>query len=779
MAKIRIKRSTANSDISNLMFGELAYTANGQTLAIGDANGTTVFIGGKRAPGVLTANQALVANSTSGIDRVIAGTVVANTLTASSGNGTAGQVLLTTGNTIYWGTGGVSNGSHGPFVLSNVVAVNTTYITANAAVNSEFGVFYLLTVPAKMAATPRLSINGATSLTLREADGSAGGSALGDSYLQANTTHIISETADGTYMIHGQRFTEVRNFGTTYIHGGTRNLYHYGNTNLNDVDQPASRILFSSNTSHGGRIIFYTGGIGNTSTGTAPVAAMEIGTTQGVRFFGDILNSQGLEYYSASAPSDDLEDVLEYAEFTSAPSHEAAVEPIAVSSNNVHLITGSDISRQSYVTVNSVVDIEHMRGHTEHTSYVRTGATADFYTGTNTAFLNMTSQFVRVSGPAIIKIWKGQGQNDAFIKAEIGSVADVTRSDPVYGRTWIGLGQSWINRAFHNGMSGAQQTYKTWQDAGNSSIDTSIRAINCAQGASALLKNAPSSNTNYWWDQESNTPGPNALLAANTINSWIAANPTQPAPEAAVWNYGLNDMNANVWSSTGNNTPELWTASQKNLITWLNANCALPDLKHFIVPVPAWKESGVFPENGWYAMRRAQLQCAVDEPTVIFRGPEMYDLGRIWADEHHNFGMQKRWGARLPLFIETKLGRRTEDLGPRIVDFTEVDSTTFKVWIDRGGFGGFDRPDAPLGFALLPAGSNYFDEPLEITSYAWGYDFDVDLDTLTLTIETASSGARLCYPYGSNYLMRSFSRIVRNTTTVMPLRAYHSGLEQI
>ena len=74
--KIQIKRSISTAitnttpTVSN---GELIFTSNGYILAIGDpANSANVIsIGGARYPGVLTANQALVANTTSGIDKII------------------------------------------------------------------------------------------------------------------------------------------------------------------------------------------------------------------------------------------------------------------------------------------------------------------------------------------------------------------------------------------------------------------------------------------------------------------------------------------------------------------------------------------------------------------------------------------------------------------------------------------------------------------------------------------------------------------------------------
>ena len=128
--KIQIKRSISTAitnttpTVSN---GELIFTSNGYIFAIGDpANSANVIsIGGARYPGVLTANQALVANTTSGIDKIITanlqvtGTANISGLVSLSGNlvlsntsaivangtvGTAGQVLSSNATTVYWAT---------------------------------------------------------------------------------------------------------------------------------------------------------------------------------------------------------------------------------------------------------------------------------------------------------------------------------------------------------------------------------------------------------------------------------------------------------------------------------------------------------------------------------------------------------------------------------------------------------------------------------------------------------------------------------------------------
>ena len=98
---IQIKRSLTTANATSLANGELAYTANGDVLWIG-SNGGIRAIGGNRTPGTLTANQALVANSTSGIDKVITANAVVTTLTANGTTGTAGQLLTSNGTVAYW-----------------------------------------------------------------------------------------------------------------------------------------------------------------------------------------------------------------------------------------------------------------------------------------------------------------------------------------------------------------------------------------------------------------------------------------------------------------------------------------------------------------------------------------------------------------------------------------------------------------------------------------------------------------------------------------------------
>lgn len=90
---IQIKRSLNTATPASLANGEFAFTSNGDVLYIG-ANGGIVPIAGKRVPGTLTANQALVANSTSGIDKIITANLTLSSFSVNTINAIANLTHL-------------------------------------------------------------------------------------------------------------------------------------------------------------------------------------------------------------------------------------------------------------------------------------------------------------------------------------------------------------------------------------------------------------------------------------------------------------------------------------------------------------------------------------------------------------------------------------------------------------------------------------------------------------------------------------------------------------
>ncbi len=139
---IQIKRSQNTATPTSLANGELAYSSNGNILFVGDF-GSVTAIGGERTPGVLTANQALVANSTSGIDKIITANLVPTAIYANGTFGTANQVLRSSGSIVYWDNdnGNISsitagNGLTGSSVTGDVtidvVGANGINVTSDA-----------------------------------------------------------------------------------------------------------------------------------------------------------------------------------------------------------------------------------------------------------------------------------------------------------------------------------------------------------------------------------------------------------------------------------------------------------------------------------------------------------------------------------------------------------------------------------------------------------------------------------------------------------------------
>ena len=124
--KIQIKRSIANSTVTGLSNGELAFTANGNVLYIGDPNdGSSIRIGGQMVPGTLTANQALVANSTSGIDNVIVANLAANSIYANGSSGVSQLLASNSTGGAYWiDQGAISINVNATYTWTNVHTFN-------------------------------------------------------------------------------------------------------------------------------------------------------------------------------------------------------------------------------------------------------------------------------------------------------------------------------------------------------------------------------------------------------------------------------------------------------------------------------------------------------------------------------------------------------------------------------------------------------------------------------------------------------------------------------
>jgi hypothetical protein len=141
---IQIKRSLTTATAPSLANGELAFTANGDHLFIG-SNGASITIAGKFNPGVLTANQALVANGTGFLDAVKTANLTAQSITANGTSSPGEGYLLAVdsgGNTFWQAPGAVSVNADAQFAwtnthsFANVVTFNGG-IVANSSITAN------------------------------------------------------------------------------------------------------------------------------------------------------------------------------------------------------------------------------------------------------------------------------------------------------------------------------------------------------------------------------------------------------------------------------------------------------------------------------------------------------------------------------------------------------------------------------------------------------------------------------------------------------------------
>ena len=221
---IQIKRSTTTASPTSLANGEFAYSSNGNVLFIG-ANGAIEAIGGRRTPGVLTANQALVANSTSGIDKVIAANAVLQKVYANGSFGSTGYLLATdAGGNTFW---------QNPAALTTAAGGSDTQVQFNSG-----GAFAGDTGLTFNSTTDTLSTNTVQSNTVNAAVHSVGTNFIANStgitttgYANVATTLAAGNTTiTGFANVVGDTAALRVGNSASYIAGNTSGFYPVSNT---------------------------------------------------------------------------------------------------------------------------------------------------------------------------------------------------------------------------------------------------------------------------------------------------------------------------------------------------------------------------------------------------------------------------------------------------------------------------------------------------------------------------------------------------------------------
>jgi len=207
---IQIKRSSTTAIPASLSQGELAYTSNGDILYIGSPNGSIVSIGGARAPGVLTANQALVANSTSYIDAIKVANATIQGLYANGSTGTGGQVLISggAGSNIYWqDSGALGVNVAAQYTWSNTQTFQNTITFSSVIIGT---------------ANNANNLNGKSESNLNVNSATNAGSANNASYL-GGTQAAAYVTNTGNYTLAGNiAFAGTNTFFSTNLYANAQ-----------------------------------------------------------------------------------------------------------------------------------------------------------------------------------------------------------------------------------------------------------------------------------------------------------------------------------------------------------------------------------------------------------------------------------------------------------------------------------------------------------------------------------------------------------------------------
>lgn len=242
---LQIKRSTTSGVPANLQPGELAYTSNGNVLFIGSPEGSNtanvIAIAGERTPGVLTANQALVANTSAWIDNVQTAKLIVGTtgttvnVTSITNDGSLASVSNSTLATA-WAVKNYIDTQAGSSTLGGL-----SDVTVTSPSNNQFLVY-----DAVSSQWENHSISGTTNEV--EVDFSDNNLTIG----LPDAVTITSSISVGTVAINGSSFHVGNSTVNTFINStavAIDGVFSAGNTTINGSATITGELILGSNLS--------------------------------------------------------------------------------------------------------------------------------------------------------------------------------------------------------------------------------------------------------------------------------------------------------------------------------------------------------------------------------------------------------------------------------------------------------------------------------------------------------------------------------------------------
>ena len=455
---IQIKRSASAGTPSSLANGELGWSATSNTLFIGNFGLVTPIAGG-RSPGVLTANQALVANSTSFIDKIKVANATIFSITANNSLGSDGAVLsVNASGELYWNSTAAAGPSFVQNTDSRTLSGNLFFTAANTSI-------------ANLNVT---TINRSPTLTLTgDASGTATFNNLGDASLTVtieNNTIALGTDTTGDYV------STVTPGGGISITGGT------GETSTPTIAVQAGTGIVSNSTGvH----------VNSSLTHLATVTVSGVTTLNGNTVLGDASADEltvGGRFVSALVPSTNNSRDLG----TAALSWDT-VYARDVSVGNVHLTaSGSTITLQGGLTVNTNITAN------TGTFYHDLNVGGDLFVTGNVYYANVTNYAVEDS---LIQLAVNNNVSDLL---DIGFYGNYNNDGGAHEHTGL----------FRDASDGVFKLFFGLQPAPTTVVDTANNTYQQATLKAYLDSGALISNSTVL-----NITGTNSLTVALQANS--------------------------------------------------------------------------------------------------------------------------------------------------------------------------------------------------------------------------------------------------------------------
>lgn len=410
---------------------------------------------------------------------------------------------------------------------------------------------------------------------------------------------------------------------------------------------------------------------------------------------------------------------------------------------------------------------------------IQAGASAVLYTGDGTNWRGTASQKLAASASKSYRVVRTQTQR--YVQEGADFTTTSATATPTYsGKCAFVPAQSW-------GVQAEQDIWRGFQEEMTRlTLNRDMLVIQgVAVGASSLQEENDTAGTNNWYDHSAGANGPNLTAALTTLTTGLGA--SSPAYTGMFAWLGINDAKLTATNvgmdDTGNTTRATWQASMAAVQAAIRTATGIPGLPWFMLTLPN-QPASTFYANSITALNLAILDCVATNPDT-HRGPDSYDLWRYDDARHLTYVGERELGRRLARFYATIVHSATPYLGPKITGFSRVSAREHVVTILRGpgGTGGgtaFRRPTKPIGFGLLPAGTDIVSGAdstrYGIARYSWGTSGTND--TLTIyTSEDTEASCRLVYPDGFMSDARHRSRIIAGDDGFgyLPLLSHRTG----